>query len=130
MSSPVRHGFFLLEAAVAVLAIGLVAGAALELFATELRAAAREPQLLTAVTLAQDRLAAIRLLEPIQLARIPDSLSRGRFTAPYAGYRWRTYVTRSVEDDLYDVRVEIAWSNDSTNLVSRIYAPFSAERAQ
>ena len=62
MSPPVRRGFFLLEAAVALLVIGLVAGAALELHATQLRADARGKKILTAATLAPDRLSAVRLL--------------------------------------------------------------------
>lgn len=128
MSPPVRRGFFLLEAAVALLVIGLVAGAALELHATQLRAAARGPQLVTAVTLAGDRLAVVRLLEPAQLARIPDSLARGRFSAPFAGFRWQTSVARSRQDDLYDVRVDVTWSDGSVALVSRIYSPLSTVR--
>ena len=130
MSLPVRHGFFLLEAAVALLLIGLIAGSALELRATQLRAASRGPQLVTAVTLAQDRLAAARLIEPVQLARIPDSLARGRFRPPFAGFRWRTSVARSREDDLYDVRVEVTWSDGSVELASRIYAPLATEHAR
>ena len=130
MRLPVRRGFLLLEAAVALLVIGLVAGAALELHSMQLRAALRGPQLVAAVTLAQDRLAAVRLLEPVQLARIPDTLSRGRFGAPYAGFRWQTSVTRSREDDLYDVRVDVMWSDGSIGLASRIYAPLSTGRAR
>ena len=125
MSLPVRRGFFLLEAAVALLVIGLVAGAALELNATQLPSPARGPQLLTAATLAQDRLAAVRLLEPVQLARIPDSLARGRFNAPFAGFRWQTSVARLRLDDLYDVRVDVTWADGAVALVSRIYAPLT-----
>ena len=119
----VRLGFMLLEAAVALLVIGLVAGAAAELYGAEMRAATREAHLLTATALAQDRLAAVRLLEPEQLARVPDSLTRGRFEAPFAEYRWHASSVRARESDLYEVRVEITWSGGAFHVASRLYAP-------
>jgi hypothetical protein len=113
----------LLEAAVALLIIGLVAGATLELYAAEMRAATREAHLVTASVLAHDRLGVVRLLEPEQLNRLPDSLARGRFDAPFAGYRWYASTTRSHDADLYDVRVEIEWSGNTFTVASQIYAP-------
>ena len=132
MSSPVRRGFLLLEAAVALLIIGLVAGAALELYGAQLRAARRGPELLTATTLAQDRLAAVQLLEPEQLTRIPDSVANGRFRPPFADYRWRTSAARTKEhqDDLYDIRVQVTWSGGAVVLATRLYAPLTAGRVQ
>jgi len=123
--SPVRRGFILLEAAVALLVVGLTAGAALELYGAHMRAILREPRLLTATALAQDRLAAVRLLEPEQLPRVPDSLARGRFAAPFAEYRWSATAARSTLDDLYDVRVEVAWLDGRVALSTRIHAPTS-----
>ena len=122
MSRLVRRGFMLLEAAVALLVVGLIAGAALELSAAGTRAAAREPRLLAATALAQDRLAAVRLLEPEQLAHLPDSVARGRFGAPFADYRWQASVVRSPVSDLYDVRVEVRWSDGVFALSSRMYS--------
>ncbi|HEX2779109.1 MAG TPA: hypothetical protein VHM30_06405 [Gemmatimonadaceae bacterium] len=119
MSPRVRHGVVLLEAVVGLLVVGLVAAAAVELAAADLRAARREPALLTASTLAEERLAAIRLLGEAQLPRIPDSLARGRFPAPFGGYRWRSTVTRARDEALYDVRVEVSWSEGSFTLLSR-----------
>lgn len=132
MSPPVRRGFLMLEAAVALLVVGLVAGAALELHGAQLRAARRGPELVTATTLAQDRLAAVRLLEPEQLSRIPDSIANGRFRAPFADYRWRTSAARTKErqDDLYDIRVQVTWSDGAVTLATRLYAPMTAGRAQ
>ena len=120
---PVRRGFILLEAMVALLVVGITAGAALELYGAQMRAVRREPRLLTATSLAQDRLAAVRLLEAEQLARLPDSLARGRFAAPFANYRWSATSTHSTLDDLYDVRVEVTWSDGQLALSTRIYAP-------
>lgn len=121
--SPVRHGFMLLEAAVALLVVGLTATAAAELYGAQMRAARREPRLVMASALAQDRLAAVRVLEPEQLARLPDSLARGRFAAPFAEYRWSALTTRSRLDDLYEVRVEITWVDGEFALSTLIHAP-------
>ena len=123
MSIRVRHGFMLLEAAVALLIVALVAGAALELYAANMRATTREAGLLSATVLAQDRLAVLRLLEPEQLVRLPDSLARGRFSAPFAGYRWQASTARTRNGDLYDVRIEIDWSGGAFTVASRLYAP-------
>ena len=130
MSRTVRHGFLLLEAAVALLIIGLVAGAALELHGAQLRAAGRGPELVTATTLAQDRLAVVRLLEPEQLSPLPDSVSRGRFAAPFAKYRWLTSIARTKENDLYDVRVDVTWNGGAIALVTRVYAPLPVRSRQ
>ena len=120
--SRAKRGFILLEAAVALLIIGLTAGAALELYGAQMRVIRREPRLLTATTLAQDRLAAVRLLEPEQLKRLPDSLARGRFAPPFAEYRWSATATRSSIDDLYDLRVEVSWLDGRIALTTRLYA--------
>lgn len=113
----VRRGFVLLEAVVALVVVGLCAAAALELFASHLRAAALGPERLTVAALAQDRVTAIRLLEPRQLRHLPDSIARGQFPAPFAGYRWRAAVAPSMEDDLYDIRVDIS-GPDGTYAIS------------
>ena len=120
MSPLVRRGFMLLEAAVALVVIGLVAAAALQLYALQLRATAREPQLLVATALAQDRLTAIRLLEPDRLMKVPDSLAQGRFAAPFVDYRWQASVRHTAQPDLYDVRVEISWNAGTLALSSRL----------
>ena len=125
MPIPVRRGFLLLEAAVALLMIGLVAGGALELYAAETRAARREPALITATALAQDRLAAIRLLEARQLGHLPDSLARGRFSPPFETYRWRAAVRRAGESDLYQLRVDIDWSEGTLALATQWFVPAS-----
>ena len=128
MSASVRHGFVLLEAVVALLIVGLCAAAALELFASHLRAADRGPARLTAAALAEDRLAAVRLLEPVQLQRLPRSLAQGRFAPPLEQYRWRATVTPASERDLYDLRVEIAWPHGVFTLATREVVPSPPNR--
>ena len=125
MSRRVRLGFTLMESAVALLIVGLTAGAALEANGARMRAVRRSPNLVVAMTLAQDRLAAVRLMEPEQFRRLPDSLARGRFAAPFAEYRWLA-AARVAEGDLYDVRVEVTWSDGSIAVESRLYVPFLA----
>jgi prepilin-type N-terminal cleavage/methylation domain-containing protein len=121
----VRHGFVLLEAVVALLIIGLASAAALDLFATHLRAAARQPALLTAAALAQDRMTALRFLSAEELRRLPDSLARGEFPAPFAGYRWRAAATRSREESFYDLRVDVEWSAGRYTLASLTSVPLA-----
>ena len=129
MSSSRRRGFVLLEAVVALLVVGLAAAGSLELIAAHLRAAARQPVLLTATALAQDRLAAIRLLEPAALRRLPDSLASGRFPSPFEAFRWRATSAPSVEQNLYDVRVHITWADGGYTLASRQSASATAAAA-
>jgi hypothetical protein len=50
---------------------------------------------------------ALRFLSDEELRRLPDSLARGDFPAPFAGYRWRAVAVRSREESLYDLRVEV-----------------------
>ena len=119
MPTTVRHGFVLVEAVVALLVIGLVAAAAVELLAADLRAARREPTLLTASALAQDRLAGLVLLDDEVLERLPDSLAAGRFPPPFADYAWRSTVRRARDEKLYDVRVQVSWPSGSYALATR-----------
>ena len=119
----VRHGFVLLEAVVALLVIGLVSAAALDLVSSHLSAAARQQAMLTASALAQDRLATLQLLSDEELRRLPDSLARGDFPAPFAGYRWRAAATRSREESFYDIQVDVEWSAGRYTLASVASVP-------
>lgn len=123
MPSRVRQGFVLLEAAVALLVIGLATAGALELFSAHLRAAARQPALVAAAALAQDRMAAVRLLPPEGMRRLADSLARGRFAPPFAAYQWRTVATRARNANVYEIRVDVSWSGGSYTLATSASAP-------
>ena len=118
MSSRVRQGFVLLEAVVALLVIGLATAGALELFSAHLRAAARESAIATAAALAQDRMAAVRLLPPDAMPRLPDSLARGQFAPPFADYRWRATTVRQRGENLYDIGIEVYWRDGSYTLAT------------
>jgi prepilin-type N-terminal cleavage/methylation domain-containing protein len=125
MPRRVRRGFALLEAVVALLVIGLAAAAALDLFSTQLRAARRQPGLVTAAALAQDRMAMLRLASPDELRRLPDSLARGEFPAPFAGYHWSAAATRARDESFYDLRVEVVSSEGQFTLASAASVPLA-----
>ena len=130
-----RRGFTLLEAAVAMAIVGVIALAALGAYAAELRAAGKARQALPAVSLAEERLAAIDLLPAGELRALPDSLARGRFGPPFERYEWTATVRRAREAgrgmrglrDLYDVRVEVRWPEGLYTLDARRYRPLPAE---
>ena len=123
MSSRVRQGFVLLEAVVALLIIGLATAGALELVSAHLRASSRQPALVTAAALAQDRMAAIRLRPPGELRLLADSLARGRFAAPLGDYSWRAAAVRRREENLYDIRVDVYWQGGSYTLATSESVP-------
>lgn len=120
-----RPGFTLLEAVVALAIVAVVTVAALAALGAELRTAGRAQAAVPAAALAQDRLAAIALLDVRDLDPLPDSVAEGRFAAPFEAYGW-TAETRPVlgEGGLYDVVVRIEWSDDGVyTLRSRLYRP-------
>ncbi|MDP1858409.1 MAG: type II secretion system protein [Gemmatimonadaceae bacterium] len=122
MLLPVRHGFTLLEALIAIVIVGMAAAAASAAFGTELRSAGRAGHALRAAALAEQRLSALTLQPYEGLVPLPDSLARGRFALPNADYQWTATVRASNEDPaLLDARVRIAWSNGDFLLVSRLY---------
>lgn len=124
MSSSRRPGFTLLEAVVALAIVSITAVAALAALAAELRTADRVQRMLPAAALADDRLAVIALLPPESLARLPDSIARGRFEPPFDAYHW-TARTRDVPGTpgLYDVTVAVEWDDGVYTLRSRVYRP-------
>ncbi len=101
MRTPNRAGFVLLEAVVALAIISLVSLALLQARAQQIRVAAQARELLTAQALAEDRLAALRLLDYQNLAQPPDSLLAGTFPEPFEDFFWVTTV--EVLEDEYDL---------------------------
>lgn len=119
-----RRGFTLLEAVVALAIVGVTVVAVLGAFAGDLRATERVRHALVSETLAEQRLATLRLLGVSELARLPDSLRRGTFRSPLDGYRWTMETARvRGEDGLFELRVRIQWAQGSYVLASRGYAP-------
>jgi type II secretory pathway pseudopilin PulG len=114
----------LLEAVVALAIIGLVAVALLSTTSSQLRTASKAGVLLTARSLAEDRIAAIRFLNYDDLADLPDSLAEGRFPPPFEGFQW-TAVVEEMEDeyDLFGAEVVITGRGESFPLRTLVHAP-------
>ena len=119
---PARPGFSLLEAVVALAIVGVTAVAALGAVAAETRAADDARTLLEAEALAVQQLALVETLTGEDLQRLPDSLARGRFEAPFARYR---FVSRSTpvlgEEGLTRVTVEVEWDGGSFPIETMLY---------
>lgn len=119
-----RRGFTILEAAVAVAIIGVTAVGVLTAFGAEARGAARTRDALVASTLARARLARLEATDAGELASLPDSVARGQFAPPLDDFRWiASSVTVDGEQDLYDLRVVIAWSDGRSELRTRRFRP-------
>ena len=119
-----RRGFTVLEAAVALAIIGIAAVGVLAAFGAHVRGAERARNLLTATSLAQSRLARLEIATGGQLARLPDSLARGAFTAPLDNFRWTASSTAVTgESDLYELGVAVTWLDGRATLHSRRFRP-------
>ena len=124
MRGRTERGFSLLEAVAALAILGLAGIAALGTLGGELRGADQLSRATPAAALARDRLAAIRLLPPEEMRLLPDSLRRGTFPAPFAGYRWEAEARPvSGEADLYEVTVTVVSEEVLYPLRTRLYRP-------
>ena len=118
-----QRGFTLLEAAVAMMIIGVVSAAALSAFAADLRAADQAQRMLPAAALAQDRLVALETT-PSASDVLPESLARGRFDAPFDAYAWTASVRRlRALPGLMELNVDVSWASGSFKLSERRYEP-------
>lgn len=119
-----RAGFTLLEAAVSLALIGIVAIGALEAFAAEARVARQSRLATPAVAVATERMARLELLEASTLNALPDSLRAGRLEDGAQSYEWRAAVERVPnEPDLYALNVEVRWDAGSYVLTTHAYRP-------
>ncbi len=116
-----RSGFTMLEAVVALAIVGVVCVGVLGAHAGATRADILATERLPLAALAEERIAAVDL-DAGSLQRLPDSLARGAFPAPYATATWTTE-TRRVEqaDGLYDVVVRVRDGSDVFTLRTRRY---------
>ena len=119
-----RAGFTLLEAVVSLAIVGTVSIGALEAYAVEARAAARARESAPAAALARERLARLERLDAHLLLTLPESLSRGAFSAGPISYEWAAAV-RAVagEPDLYELVVDVRWPDGAVALLGRSYRP-------
>lgn len=124
-----RSGIALLEAAVALAIIGVVAIGALEAFAAESRAAWRARRAVPAVAIASEQLARLQLADLRALQTLPDSLRAGRVRDGEVLYAWHAMVepVRN-EPQLYALRVNVQWDAGSYTLAARTFRD-AAERA-
>jgi type II secretory pathway pseudopilin PulG len=119
-----RPGFVLLEAVVALAIIGLFAIALLETTGSQLRTAAKANTLLVARSLADDRLAALRLLDYDDLDDVPDSLLEGTFPPPFEEYSWTTRVEQIDDEyDLFGAEVVVQGRGENYPIRTLIHAP-------
>lgn len=126
-----RKGFSLLEAVVALAIVGVASVAMLATVGAELRAAGRIRGALESQALAESRLASVRLLAREELEPLVDSLRRGRFTAPFASYRWEASSRRVTgQRDLFEVTVAVLSDDGEYELNTRLYRPVLLGRAR
>lgn len=122
-SDRVRRGFVLLEAVVALAIIGLVAVALLSTTSAQLRTASKAGVLLTARSLAEDRIAAIRFLNYDDLSDLPDSLAEGRFPPPFDEFEWTTIVEEMEDEyDLFGAEVTVTGRGETFPLRTLVHA--------
>lgn len=111
----------MLEAIVALAIVGLVCVGVLGAYGAAIRADVTAADRIPLASLAVERMAAVDLSTG-SLQRLPDSLARGTFAAPYASAAWETD-TRRVDqtDGLYDVIVRVRDGSDLFTLRTRRY---------
>ena len=117
-----RRGITLLEAVVAIAIVGMTSVAALEAAGGEMRTAERARRAIEVEALASSRLEFMDLLNDRELQSLPDSVEKGKFTAPLDDYSWTTTSTPvSEQAGVYDVRVSVAWPSGSYTLRTYLY---------
>jgi hypothetical protein len=115
-----------MEAVVALAIIGLVSIALLATTASQVRTADKASLLLTARTLADERMATMRMLSYDQLLAVPDSLLAGTFPAPFEQWSWRAEVVQideKEEYDLFTVGVAVEGFDESFTLRTLLHEP-------
>lgn len=104
--------------------LGVVSVTGLAAIRAELDTTNRTTRAVEAAALAQNQLAKLKLLPARELATLPDSLRRGGFQPPHAGYRWSaTAADVRGERDLYEITIGIEWDDGEFQLVSRVHRP-------
>lgn len=115
-----RPGFTVLEAAVALLIVGLSAMGVLSAYSAHADGARRANARVVEAALAEDLLARIDLMDARIDGRLPDSLRRGRFEAPFDQYAWQAE-REAVRGEwgLWEVTVRVEGPVSSTELRAR-----------
>lgn len=119
-----RNGFALLEAVIALAVIGLVVIALMAATAGQDRTAGKVTLLLTARSLADERLATLRMLDNRALLDLPDSLAGGSFDPPFGAYSWTMRVVQvGSERDLFSAVVTVQTADESYVLNTLLHEP-------
>lgn len=109
-----RSGISLLEAVVAVAIVGITSVGALEAVGGGMRTAEKAKRAAEAEALATARLDFMDLLSDRELQALPDSVDKGKFSAPLEEYTWTTTSTPVADQaGLYTIRITIAWPTGS-----------------
>lgn len=118
------QGFVLLEALVALAILGVAAIALLQVRAQQMRVAAQARELLAAQALAEDRVAALRVLNYETLSDPPDSLLRGTFPEPFGAFSWEAEVVlMEDEQDLFGIEVVVMGPSQRFPLRTLLHRP-------
>lgn len=117
-----RAGISLLEAVVAVAIVGMASVSALESVGSGMRAAEKSKRAIEAEALASSRLQFMDLMSDAQLQSLPDSVAKGKFTAPLDDYSWTTTsAPLSEQAGVYDVRVTVKWETGAYTVSTYLY---------
>lgn len=119
-----ENGFVLMEALIALAIVGVMAVALLAATSMQLRTAGKAATLLTARSLAEERMAVLRSLEHDGLSDPPDSIMAGTFGEPFTDYSWRAEIA-PVEDeyDLFTAAVLVTAHDDEFTLRTLLHEP-------
>jgi type II secretory pathway pseudopilin PulG len=118
------QGFTLLEAVFALAIVSLAVTVSLAAVGAELQAASKGRMALEATALAEERLAALVLVDAAKLEALPESLVKGRFSKPFDGYRWSASARRVPNEiGVYELTVVVESASIDRRLVTRIFRP-------
>ena len=119
-----RGGFVLMEAVVALAIISLFAIGLLSMVGAQVRGADRSKVLLLERALAEDRLMAVEMLDYEDLNDVPDSLTTGKFDAPFEDFTWSVKV-EPVDDeyDLFRADISVSGRGYSLPLTTLVHEP-------
>jgi type II secretory pathway pseudopilin PulG len=119
-----RGGFVLMEAVVALAIIALVAIGLLGATAAQIRTADKAALLLTARSLAADRMTMLRMLDHTALSDLPDSLAAGTFPEPLDAFAWTARVEPMRDEyDLFTAEVVVNVAAEAYVLRTLLHEP-------
>lgn len=115
-----EEGFTLLEALVALTVLSLVGVSALGVIGSDLRAASRAREGLTADAVAEEILGRIDLLDGPSLGALPDSLRRGEMTVNGEKFAWKSTASDRPEDPALVTVLVTVTSDEGTRTLTTI----------